>query len=1052
MRANRILSCALAVAGATFVWAGCQAPPPGRVEIPITKQPARAMNEDLVERPLASRRGAAGTRPVETAVAQSPAVADVGPEPVSVAQNAGKPQAAESATGDAAPGAPTVEPRGATAPTAGARAARPPIPQEPAAKNYGVEQYRLVSQSDEIVSVLKNGMTIIAKRMPSPVLAVRGYVYTGGVYENRWLGGGLSHLLEHLVAGGSSQRRTEAKNRDLLQRIGNNSNAYTTADHTAYFINTTPDHLGEAVDLVTGWMLGALITPEEYKREYEVVQRELEKDKGEPDWVFYHLTQANRYRVSPARVPTIGYQEVIQSLSRDDVFSYYRETYQPNNMVFAVTGDAEPEQMLRAVQKFVDDAPPGRVPSRDIADEPPVLSPRTLVATFPKLGQAKLQIEFPSVRIDHPDLYALDLLSTILGGGESAVLVEELRDKRKLVTSVGASNPTPTFVDGSFEIQMELPPDKIAAATGAVMEVLDNVINNGVSDEQVRSAKVQMRSERVRSLQTSEAVAASLANDLMTAGDPHFTDRYLKRIEEVTPDQLRAVAKTYFVRQRLMTTAMVPAESVGAEGLPKAEDLLRPIAPTTRDAPAAEEKPVITRVELPNGTILLHKRIATSPLVEVKLYALGGVTEESAENNGIGNLTMEMLPRGTATRSAQQVAAFFDSIGGTLDTTCGNNSWAWSFTCLKDDFDKAMHVFADVVNNPAFAPAEVEQMKRRVLAQIESLDADWTSQSMRFFKRQYFGPANSPYQFLPVGQGEIVQKLSPGQLTAWYRDRVLKGRRVLAVFGDVDLERAQAIAREQLGAGPTVNVERPATQTAAADAPQRPPGGGRAAVEVARVEVQKTEQPLAGVVIGYDAHSIIGDAANYPIVVGDTMTSGFGYPTGYLHEILRGRGLVYVVHAINQPGRSAKLPGTFLVYAGCDPGKVNEVVDLILENIARLQGTERDMQPGWFERSKQLAITSDAMDTETPAEQAQTAALDELMGLGYDYHDQFAKRVGAVALDDLRRVARQRLSRAVVTISTPAPEAVKVKPGQRTYAEFPPVDLTPRGVQHDANK
>src|SRR5687768_5007470 len=142
----------------------------------------------------------------------------------------------------------------------GAKAAGPRVDQ-------GAEAYRIVNQKDEIVSVLRNGMTVIAKRVPSPVLAVRGYALTGGVYEGRWLGGGLSHLLEHLVAGGSSQRRSEAQNRDLLQRIGNNSNAYTTSDHTAYFINTTAEHMTSAVDLVTGWMFGALITPREYKRE-----------------------------------------------------------------------------------------------------------------------------------------------------------------------------------------------------------------------------------------------------------------------------------------------------------------------------------------------------------------------------------------------------------------------------------------------------------------------------------------------------------------------------------------------------------------------------------------------------------------------------------------------------------------------------------------------------------------------------------------------------------------------------------------------------------------
>jgi hypothetical protein len=132
-----------------------------------------------------------------------------------------------------------------------------------AALDYGAESYRLIARPDEIVSVLKNGMTVITKRVPSPVTSVRAYVAAGGVYEGKWLGGGLSHLLEHLVAGGSNERRTEEENRNLLQEIGNNSNAFTTEDRTAFFVNTTTDNAAKAVDLVAGWMLGAKITPAE---------------------------------------------------------------------------------------------------------------------------------------------------------------------------------------------------------------------------------------------------------------------------------------------------------------------------------------------------------------------------------------------------------------------------------------------------------------------------------------------------------------------------------------------------------------------------------------------------------------------------------------------------------------------------------------------------------------------------------------------------------------------------------------------------------------------
>ncbi len=373
------------------------------------------------------------------------------------------------------------------------------LKQESAAtrpSGFGQEESRLVQQPDEIVSRLKNGLLVIARRVPSPVVSVRGYVHTGGIYEGKWLGGGLSHITEHLVAGGSCQRRTKAQNLDLLQKIGNNSDAYTSTNHTAYFVNTTPEHMSQAVDLVTGWMLGALITPTEFNREHQVVQRELEKDEGEPDRVFYDLTQQNRYHVSPGGVPVIGYQAVIKKLTRNVVYRYYKKAYVPNNMIFAVAGDLPPEKMLAAVQKYVDDVPPGRAFQHTIQAEPPVIAPRTLVATFPKLGQARLEIAFPTVTLYGRDMYPLDLLATILGGGESSILTEEFRDKQHLVNAVSVSDYTPSYVTGTFTVDMELNPKNIPAARDALLAILDRVSKTPIASERVQSAKVQMRRPR----------------------------------------------------------------------------------------------------------------------------------------------------------------------------------------------------------------------------------------------------------------------------------------------------------------------------------------------------------------------------------------------------------------------------------------------------------------------------------------------------------------------------------------------------------------------------
>jgi zinc protease len=910
----------------------------------------------------------------------------------------------------------------------------------------GAEAYRLVSQSDEIISVLHNGMTVIAKRVPSPVVAVRGYTLAGGVYEGKWLGGGLSHLLEHLCAGGSNDRRTEEQNRNLLQAIGNNSNAYTSTDHTAYFVDTTTDHLEEAVDLVTGWMLTAQITEPEYRREFQVVQRELEMDKGKPDYVFDWLSTANRYRVNATHVPVIGYQEVIQGLKLDDVRTYYHMAYQPNNMVFAVAGNVDPEAMMKVVERNVADAKPGRVFSHESQAEPDVTGPRTVVATFPKLGQARLELAFPSVQLDHPDLYALDLLSTILGGSESAILTQVIRDQKQLVSSIEVGDNTPSYVAGTFAIDLQCDPGNVPAVTAAVMDEITKVKTAPIDPQRIARAKTLMRMQHLQSIQTSDGIAGTMATDFFQTGDAHFSDHYVDHIEAVTADQLQDVARRYLDPGKLITTALIPSEAAGSAELPSAVDLLRPAPTTAAVATTQQSDQAITRVVLPNGVVLLHKFIATTPLISIKMYTQGGVTAEDEKNNGIGNLAMQLLTRGTTTRSAEQIAEFLESIGASVDAGCGNNSWYWEGSSLKGDIDKTFDVFADIVNNPAFSDAEVSAMKQRLAAEIGEQDSDWTDQAMRFFKKSYYGPRNSPHQFLPLGTAQNLQKLTADDLKHWYHDKILAGPRVLAIFGDISLDSATALATKYFGTGAPLPAQKPVT---AADAviPSMP--AGPASVNVERVEIQKTEQPLAGIVIGFDCNSVITHPDAPILDVADCLTSGYSGGSGYLYDVLRGKGLVYVVQTENVPGVTPADPGTFVAYAGCDPQRVNEVVDLILENMARLQGSPADIQTDWFDRSKQLIITADALDNETPDAQASTAALDELYGLGYGWHRGFADRINAVKLDQLQAEARSGLSKCVVTICTPAPELVKEQAGNRVYNSFPKVDLTPRGVQHD---
>ncbi len=288
----------------------------------------------------------------------------------------------------------------------------------------------------------------------------------------------------------------------------------------------------------------------------------------------------------------------------------------------------------------------------------------------------------------------------------------------------------------------------------------------------------------------------------MGTGDAHFSDEYVNRIGAVTAEQVRDAARKYLDRGRLLTTALLPREAVGAGGLPKAEDLMRASATTMASAGDSDQaSSAITKTVLDNGLVVLHRRITTTPLININMFALGGVTAENAGNNGVGNLAMAVLPRGTATRSAEQISDFFDLTGGDLKTTCGNNTWYWNVTCTKDDFGKTMEVYADVVNHPAFAATEMAEMKARTLAAITGEDAAWDAQAFRYFKSQFYGPGGSPYQFQPIGTKENVSRLTAEDLKSWYTGKVLSAPRVIAIFGDVDKDTAVAMAKQYFSGG-----------------------------------------------------------------------------------------------------------------------------------------------------------------------------------------------------------------------------------------------------------
>jgi len=835
------------------------------------------------------------------------------------------------------------------------------------------------------VTILPNGLAVIIRENhAAPVATVRAIVHTGAMLEGKYLGSGISHVCEHVVAGGTTRYRTEKQYREELDKLGGNTNAVTSLDWTQYFIDTTAENVDEAIDIVSEWMFGASIAEAEYTREMGVINRELERSLDDPDYVIQQLATENLFREHPSRLPVIGYPNVLNSLRRQDVIDYYSERYVPNNMVVVVVGDFDAAKVKAHVEKAFSKKDRRPIPLMPLPTEPEQVASRTVVREMEGVKGARLRIDFPTVGLTHPDLYPLDVLSFILSKGESSRLVQRLRDEKQLVQSIGTWSVTPSYGAGYFAVSAQLESKKMEEAKAAILKELYRLKTERVTKEELEKAKVQKISEHAFAEQTVADQADESGFNYLDTYDPDFGRHYTENIQNVTREQIAEVAERYFRPEKLCVSEVVPKGEV---------------AEAPAKSPGAETT-VFQRVKLANGAVVLLKRNATAPIVTMEAYFEAGVRAETAKTNGLSLLMAEMMPRGTSRRSAEEIADAFDRMGGTLTTGSGYNSFYATASVLKKDVPAALEVFADVLLHPSFPESEFVKMKQRQVLLIQQGNDEPMDEATRFFRRTFY--LSSPYGMVPEGMAGSVSGLTREDLVRFHRSYARPEKMKLAIVGDIVPADAERLARryfEDFRGQTPYEAPKPATEA--------PPTESRAAVKV-------NQKQGAVVFVGFAGLKMtdVEDRASMAVV--QAVLGGYGYPGGWLHEELRGKELVYEVHASSVPGVE---PGFFAVYARCQPDKVKQVTDIILRNVEKMK--QAGPTPQELELAKDIIATSEMLGRQTNDSQAADAAIGEMYGIGYDYESQFVARVKKVTLDNVRKVAQKYLTKYVLTVTTP---------------------------------
>ena len=459
-----------------------------------------------------------------------------------------------------------------------------------------------------------------------------------------------------------------------VQDVGGYINAYTSFDRTVYWIDVPKAGVREAIDVLSDAMMNSTLPPAEYAKEQEVIRREFAMGFDDPDRVAGQLLFSTAYQRHPYRLPVIGLLDVFNQLTQEQVMAYYKSRYVPNNITFVIVGDVDAEAVQQQLADYFKDYPAKSLPPLYIPEEPTQLGPREVHQEFAtELTRLSLAWHIPA--ITHPDVPALDLLSTILGDGRSSRLYRRVREEAGLAFGVSAYSYTPGD-PGIFGVDATTEPENRVATEELVLKIIEEIQDGGVTSDELAKAKKISLSHHLASLTTMRGQASDLGSNWFLTRSLNFTRDYLEAAQRLTGEDIRRVARTYLTRDKLTTISLNPKGALTSKR-------------ETSKAAAADQ---IQKIELSNGLRILVREDARLPLVAITAVFRGGLLAETRETNGITYLMAKTLLKGTTTRSAEQIADTIEAVGGNISSDAGNNSFSITLDVTQPDLRLARRI------------------------------------------------------------------------------------------------------------------------------------------------------------------------------------------------------------------------------------------------------------------------------------------------------------------------------------------------------------------------
>ena len=798
----------------------------------------------------------------------------------------------------------------------------------------------------------ENGVKcILEKREGTGVVAVQVWVRVGSKYEEPPLAG-ITHLIEHLIFKGTEK----GENYELAPRIealGGTINAFTSYDNTVYHIVVPKDAFETGFDLLVNAVRNPLFPEAELAKEKGVVIQEIKMGEDNPQRKLFKELFALAYKGHPYGRPIIGYEETVSAMSRADVTAYFQRHYRWDNMAVVIVGDFDMGRAKALLKQHLSGKETGGPGPSMKAVRAGNGEGRSSVV-HKNVKESYLAYSCPVPSLVHKDIPALEVLSNILGNGESSRLQRELKDKKRLVSNAGTFLFTPRE-GGLFIMTASFKGSDYEAVKQGLDGEIERLLKEGPDAWEMEKAKNQVRASYVYSAETVQGKAREVGYYETIADDPFFTEGYLKALDTVTVADVKRVLATYVVGAKKELAVILPQA---------------PSNPTT--------------LQLENGLKVVVNENKAAPSFSFMIGFVGGLKEEQEGKNGSFNVLSKMLLHGTKGLDAQGIARKIDMLAGDISPVSGKNVFGLSGKFLAKDFDEVLTLVKELLTESEPRDEELKKVKDEVLSDIRQRDDESASYTFVRMNRLFY--KGHPYGKDTIGNAEEVEGLTLGDIEGLYRDYVGPKGAVLAISGD--------LRRHE--------VEKAATRIFSGwkgtSRPLRKIGFQLSEGKKSLVEREIAQTHL---VFSFSGPGLV-DGDRYAVEVMDAALSGMG---GRIYKRLREeRPYAYSLTFFNQ---MAYETGAIGLYMGTEQKYVADARKVFKKEIEAMR--ETGLTADEVEKARRYLIGTNYVRMQTNSAMASSMCLDTIYGLGPNFFKVWPGRIEKVTKEEVDRVVKKYL-------------------------------------------